>query len=149
MLPSFILSLREGIEAALVIGIVLACLRQIRQRTSSSAGTKQEDTTRGLVSAVWAGTGSAALVSLLAAVLLTSIGLELKDPGEAIFESITMLLAAGILTWMIFWMSRHSRYHERRARIQRFASLAGREMVAFRAGFYCRPARGGGTWPCS
>ena len=109
MLPSFILSLREGIEAALVIGIVLACLRQIRQGTTSSAGTKQEDTTRGLVSAVWAGTGSAALVSLLAAVVLTSIGLELKDPGEAIFESITMILAAGILTWMIFWMSRHSR----------------------------------------
>jgi high-affinity iron transporter len=95
MLPSFILSLREGLEAALVIGIVLASLRQMRRRD--------------LVSATWAGTGSAALVSLLTAILLTRLGLELKDPGEAIFEGITMLLAAGILTWMIFWMSQRSR----------------------------------------
>ncbi len=95
MLPSFILSLREGLEAALIIGIVLASLRQMRRRD--------------LASAIWAGTGSAALLSLLAAILLTRLGLELKDPGEAIFEGITMLLAAGILTWMIFWMSQRSR----------------------------------------
>jgi high-affinity iron transporter len=95
MLPSFILSLREGIEAALVIGIVLASVRQLRRLD--------------LTSAIWAGTGSAALVSLLTAILLTRLGLELKDPGEAIFEGITMLLAAGILTWMIFWMSVRSR----------------------------------------
>src|SRR5450759_2832448 len=95
MLPSFILSLREGIEAALVIGIVLASVRQLRRLD--------------LTSAIWAGTGSAALVSLLTAILLTWLGLELKDPGEAIFEGITMLLAAGILTWMIFWMSVRTR----------------------------------------
>jgi len=95
MLPSFILSLREGIEAALVIGIVLASVRQLRRLD--------------LTSAIWAGTGSATLVSLLTAILLTWLGLELKDPGEAIFEGITMLLAAGILTWMIFWMSVRTR----------------------------------------
>jgi high-affinity iron transporter len=95
MLPSFILSLREGIEAALIIGIVLASVRQLHRLD--------------LTSAIWAGTGSAALISLLTAILLTRLGLEMKDPGEAIFEGITMLLAAGILTWMIFWMSRRSR----------------------------------------
>ncbi len=95
MLPSFILSLREGIEAALVIGIVLASVRQMRRPD--------------LTSAIWAGTGSAALISLFTAILLTRLGLELKDPGEAIFEGITMLLAAGILTWMIFWMSQRTR----------------------------------------
>lgn len=95
MLPSFILSLREGLEAALIIGIVLGALRQMQRRP--------------LASAVLAGAGSAAVLSLLAAVLLTRFGLELKDPGEAIFEGLTMLLAAGILTWMIFWMSRRSR----------------------------------------
>jgi high-affinity iron transporter len=95
MLPSFILSLREGIEAALVIGIVLASIRQMHRLD--------------LKSAIWAGTGSAALISLLTAILLTRLGLELKDPGEAIFEGITMLLAAGVLTWMIFWMSQRSR----------------------------------------
>ncbi len=95
MLPSYILSLREGLEAALIIGIVLASIRQMRRRD--------------LASAIWAGTGSATLLSLLTAILLTRLGLELKDPGEAIFEGITMLLAAGILTWMIFWMSQRSR----------------------------------------
>jgi high-affinity iron transporter len=95
MLPSYILSLREGLEAALIIGIVLGALHQMHRRD--------------LVAAIWAGAGSAALLSLLTAILLTRLGLELKDPAEAIFEGITMLLAAGILTWMIFWMSQRAR----------------------------------------
>jgi high-affinity iron transporter len=94
MVPSFILSLREGVEAALIIGIVLASLRQMHRLDLSNS--------------VWAGAGSAVLISVLAAILFTRIGLELKDPGEAIFEGITMLLAAGILTWMIFWMTRRA-----------------------------------------
>jgi high-affinity iron transporter len=95
MLPSFILSVREGLEAALIIGIVLGALRQIQHRD--------------LAASIWAGAGSASLLSLLTAILLTHLGLDLKDPAEAIFEGITMLLAAGILTWMIFWMNRRAR----------------------------------------
>lgn len=95
MLPSYILSLREGLEAALIIGIVLGALRQMRRRD--------------LASPVWSGALSAALLSLLAAIFLTYFGLELQDPVEAIFDGLTMLLAAGVLTWMIFWMSRRAR----------------------------------------
>jgi high-affinity iron transporter len=95
MLPSYLLSLREGIEAALIVGILLGAVRQIK-RTD-------------LVLIVWLGTVSAAILSILSAVLLTTLGLEMKDPGEAIFEGFTMLIAAGLLTWMIFWMSQHSR----------------------------------------
>ena len=95
MLPSFILSLREGLEAALVIGIVLGSLRQMQRRD--------------LVISTWLGAGCAALLSVAAALLLTHFGLEMKDPGEAIFEGLTELLAAAILTWMIFWMARQSR----------------------------------------
>jgi high-affinity iron transporter len=95
MLPSLILSLREGLEAALIIGIVLGALRQMHRPHLSSA--------------IWAGAGGAALLSLLIAILLTRLGLDLKDPAEAIFEGITMLLAAGILTWMIFWMNLRAR----------------------------------------
>jgi high-affinity iron transporter len=94
VLPAYILSLREGLEAALIIGIVLGALRQTQRRD--------------LFFFIWIGTGSAALLSVIAALLLTRLGLELKDPGEAIFESLTMLLAAGILTGMIFWLTRHS-----------------------------------------
>ncbi len=103
MLPSFLLSLREGLEAALIIGIVLGALRQMRRIDSASLG-------RSLAAAVWLGAGSAALLSLAAAILLTGLGLELKDPGEAIFEAVTMVLAAGVLTWMVFWMNGHARH---------------------------------------
>jgi high-affinity iron transporter len=95
LVSAFVLSLREGIEAALVLGIVLSMLRQMSRLD--------------LAAPVWLGAGSAAILSLITAVLLTIFGLELKDPGEAIFEISTMLLAAGILTWMIFWMSRRAR----------------------------------------
>lgn len=95
MLPSYLLSLREGLEAALIIGIVLGALTKIR-RTD-------------LAPAVWLGTWSAVGVSLLTALVLTSFGLSLEEEAKQIFEGITMLLAAGILTWMIFWMSKQSR----------------------------------------
>ena len=95
MLPSFLLSLREGLEAALIIGIVLGALRQMRRSE--------------LAPAVWRGVVAASLVSIVAGVILTALGLGLEEPYEQIFEGVTMLLAAGILTLMIFWMSRQSR----------------------------------------
>jgi len=96
LLSSYILSLREGLEAALIIGMVLGALRQMHRQDLSIS--------------VWLGAGSAAVLSLVTAILLTRLGLELKDPAEAIFEAITMLLAAGILTWMIFWMNKQARH---------------------------------------
>ena len=95
MLASFLLSLREGIEAALIIGIVLGALRKMHRIE--------------LAPAVWYGTISAVLVSLISGVVLTAFGLSLEGAAEQIFEGVTMLLAAGVLTWMIFWMSRQAR----------------------------------------
>ena len=95
MLPSYLLSLLEGIEAALIVGIVLGALRQMRRTDLSSA--------------VWVGVFSATLISVLVGVLLTMLGLSFEGRAEEIFEGITMLLAAGVLTWMIFWMSRQAR----------------------------------------
>ena len=62
MLPSYLLSLREGLEAALIIGIVLGALRKIR-RTD-------------LIPALWLGTLTAVGVSILAAILLTTVRLK-------------------------------------------------------------------------
>lgn len=95
MLPSYLLSLREGLEAALIIGIVLGALDKIRRAD--------------LKSALWFGVLGAVAVSALAAVLLTMFGLSLEGAAEQIYEGITMLLAAGILTWMIFWMSKQAK----------------------------------------
>ncbi len=99
MLSSYMLSLREGLEAALIIGIALGALRQIGRADLSPA--------------LWLGTGSAMLLSIVVGVLLTLFGLSLEGMAEQIFEGVTMLLAASVLTWMIFWMSRHARYIKR------------------------------------
>ena len=119
MLPSFLLSLREGIEAALIIGILLGALRQVR-RTE-------------LIPSVWLGTILAVVLSLLGGILLTSLGLSFEGAAEQIFEGITMLLAAALLTWMIFWMSRTARdlKSNMEGEVQRAALGAGRRGVFF------------------
>jgi high-affinity iron transporter len=117
MLPTYLLSLREGLEAALVIGIVLGAVSKIRR----------DD----LKSTVWLGILSAIGVSILTAIVLTFLGMSLKDPAEAIFEGITMLIAAGILTWMIFWMGKQARFlkSEIEAGIHKAAASAGKSAV--------------------
>ena len=90
MLASFLLSLREGLEAALIIGIVLGVLLKLNQTDLNKT--------------VWAGTGVAVALSVIAAIGLNLLGMEFEGRGEQIFEGVAMLLAAGVLTWMIFWM---------------------------------------------
>jgi high-affinity iron transporter len=124
MLPTFLLSLREGLEAALIIGIVLGAVSKIR-RTD-------------LAPSVWIGTLSAVGVSILTAIILTSFGMSLEGSAEQIFEGITMLVAAGILTWMIFWMGKQARFlkSELEDGVNKAAATTGKRavfMVAFLA----------------
>jgi len=95
MLAGFLLALREGIEAALVVGIVLGVLKKTNHMDRAPK--------------VWLGAGLAAAISLVAAILLNLIGAEFEGSGEQAFEGITMLLAASVLTWMIFWMQKQGR----------------------------------------
>ena len=113
MLPTYLLSLREGLEAALIIGIVLGAVSKIR-RTD-------------LRPAVWLGTLSAVIVSILTSIILTSFGMSLEEKAEQIFEGITMLIAAGILTWMIFWMGKQARFlkSELEAGVNKAAAAVG------------------------
>lgn len=117
MLPTYLLSLREGLEAALIIGIVLGAVNKIRRKDLSPT--------------VWLGVSGAVGVSILTAIVLTSFGMSLKDPAEAIFEGITMLIAAGILTWMIFWMGKQARFlkSELEAGVNKAAAGAGKTAV--------------------
>lgn len=94
MLPSFLLSLREGLEAALIIGIVLGALYKLNRTELSSM--------------IWWGAGLATLLSIIAAIFLMAIGTRLEGKAEAIYEGIAMLMAAGLLTWMIFWMQKQA-----------------------------------------
>ena len=93
MLASFLLALREGLEASLVIGIVLGALSKLK-RADLKAG-------------VWQGAGAAAALSAVAAIALNLLGVEFEGKGEQIFEGAAMLLAASVLTWMILWMKEH------------------------------------------
>jgi high-affinity iron transporter len=117
MLPTYLLSLREGLEAALIIGIVLGALTKIRRSDLSPA--------------VWLGTLSAVGVSIVTAVLLTAFGMSLEGEAEQVFEGVTMLIAAGILTWMIFWMSKQARYlkSELEAGVNKAAASTGKRAM--------------------
>ncbi len=122
MLASYLLSLREGVEAALIVGIVLGALRQIRR----------ED----LTPIVWLGVLSAAGISLVTAILLNLFGGSLEGLAEPIFEGLTMILAAILLTWMIFWMSRVGRTlkSDLEADVRRAAKISSKRalfLVAF------------------
>lgn len=95
MVAALLITLREGLEAALIVGIVLSVLRRLGQN-----GRRQP---------VWLGVGAAAAVSVVAGLALNRLGVAFEGRGEAIFEGLAMLLAAGVLTWMIRWMQRQGR----------------------------------------
>ena len=95
-LSALVIALREGIEMTLIAGIVLAYLTQLGARRAHRW--------------VWLGIGAAAAVSVGFLGLLNVLNAEFTGATEQIFEGVTMLLAAGFLTWMIFWMLRQARY---------------------------------------
>ena len=95
MIASLLLTFREGLEAALIIGIILGYLSQTRH--ADRAGW------------VWGGVGLASALSLVLAVALYLVGASLEGQAEYIFEGTTMLLAVAVLTWMIFWMRSQAR----------------------------------------
>jgi high-affinity iron transporter len=86
--------LREGVEAALIVAIVLAYLVKTGHGQYASR--------------IWLGAGAAIATSLAVgiAIFLTVGGLE--SPYEQIFEGLTMLVAASVVTWMLFWMRRQA-----------------------------------------
>jgi high-affinity iron transporter len=96
MIASALITFREGLEAALIVGILLGYLVRIKQNS--------------LARYVWIGTGLATGASAAAAIVLQAIGVGLEEPYEQIFEGTTMLIAVIILTWMIFWMRNQSRF---------------------------------------
>ena len=94
-MASFLLMLREGVEAALIVAILLAYVDRV-QRSDQKRW-------------IWVGTLAAAAVSLLVgAVLWVTVG-ELEGVAENLVEAVVAVAAAGLLTWMIFWMGRQAR----------------------------------------
>ena len=95
MAAAALIALREGLEAALIVGIVLGYLRRIGYMEGRRS--------------VWAGVIVAVVASLGVAFFIQLVGKELEGRAEEIFEGATMFLAVGVLTWMIFWMRSQAR----------------------------------------
>jgi high-affinity iron transporter len=90
MLPSFIITFREVLEAALVVGIILSYLVRVKQTKYNTI--------------VYAGIFSGIVASIIGAVLFTKLAGGFTGRAEEIFEGITMLIGAALLTTMILWM---------------------------------------------
>ncbi|MGB5933366.1 MAG: FTR1 family protein [Anaerolineae bacterium] len=96
MLAASLITFREGLEAALIVGIVLGYLKKIGRLDRQGY--------------LWGGVIAAAIASLGVALGLQAIGAQFTGRAEEIFEGVTMFLAVGVLTWMIFWMRYQGRY---------------------------------------
>jgi high-affinity iron transporter len=85
---------REGLEASLIVGIVLGYLAKTENRHYFGH--------------IWLGTAAAVALSIITgAALFFTVG-ELEGRAEQIFEGIAMLSAVAVLTWMIFWMRKQA-----------------------------------------
>ena len=98
MLSNFLIGLREGLEAALIVGILIAYIVKTNQASK-----------RKLLTAVWIGVSVALAASLALGGFLSFTSAELSPRGEEFFAGTTSLLAVGLVTWMVFWMKRAAR----------------------------------------
>jgi high-affinity iron transporter len=101
-LPTFVITLREGVEAALVVGIVLALLKKAKQSRLNPW--------------VYAGVGVGIVLSALIGVLFSSIiqALGAINPQytsvvEPLLEGVFSVLAIAMLSWMLIWMTKQAR----------------------------------------
>jgi len=95
MLASYLLSFREGLEAALIVGVLLGALQKLNRPTQRRT--------------IWLGTISAIILSIVVGLILNQVGAAFEGRAEEVFEGFAMLLAAGILTWVILWMQSQAR----------------------------------------
>jgi len=121
MLPTFVIGLREGLEAALIVGIIAAFLRKQGRRD--------------LLGWVFAGIGAAIALCVAVGVTLEAISRELPQRQQEGLETVIGLFAVAMVTYMVVWMKHHSR--ELKSQLEGLASnaltgssRAGRAMVA-------------------
>src|SRR4051794_3933754 len=107
---SFVITLREGFEAALIIGLILAYLK----KTDSLEHARD----------VWFGVGIAVIFSLMmGGILFATVG-EVEGSAEQLYEGVAMVVAAGVVTWMVFWMKKQAATIGAHLRAQVSESLA-------------------------
>lgn len=94
MFPTYIIGLREGLEAALIVGIIAAFLK----REGRKDATKY----------MWGGIAVAVAICMAVGVGLEVLGGELPQRQQEMLETVVGAMAVGMITFMIIWMCRHS-----------------------------------------
>ncbi|MBU3181197.1 FTR1 family iron permease [Clostridium psychrophilum] len=93
MFNVFIITLREGVEIAIVLAIIISYLKQLGQMKETGK--------------IWLGTGAAALISLLIALgIFFILGTTEIEGFQAVLEGTLKIVAVIMLTWMTIWMKR-------------------------------------------
>ncbi len=95
LLPTFVIGLREGLEAALIVGIVAAFLRQRGQAR--------------LLRWVWVGVAAAVALCIAVGVTLEIVSRDLPQRQQEGLETVVGLVAVCMVTYMVIWMRRNSR----------------------------------------
>jgi high-affinity iron transporter len=95
MLPTFVIGLREGLEAALIVGIIAAFLGRQGRREA--------------LRQVWVGVGAAVLLCVGVGVALELLSRQLPQRQQELLETVVGLLAVAMVTYMVVWMKKNSR----------------------------------------
>jgi high-affinity iron transporter len=96
MLSTFIIALREGLEASLIVGILVAYILKSDRRA--------------LLLPLWSGVAAAVVASLGLGFALSQTSAGLSQRANALFAGTTSFVAVALVTWMVFWMKRSARY---------------------------------------
>ena len=123
MIGNYLIGFREGIEASLIVSILITYLVRTQREF--------------LIRFVWVGVLGAIIVSAAVAGVLQGISTELSDHTEPIFAGTMSCVAVGFVTWMIFWMKRSAKTiaGELRGRLDTAALAGGAVAVASMAFF--------------
>jgi high-affinity iron transporter len=116
VLPTFVIALREGVEASLIVGIVAAFLGQQGRR----------DALRW----VWIGVALAVALCLAVGFGLRLVGENLPQAQQEGLETIIALVAVAMVTYMIVWMRRHARTIKRSLEGEVAEALANGSVLA-------------------